>query len=660
MAKITFKALAVENIGPFRARQTIDLSVNAERPVVLIKALNGSGKTTLLTALQVGLYGQKALATLKRTEYEQFILALMRRDATGNSIVEIVVEAEVGAMRRHLVVRREWSALGEALQEQVSVLEDGGTDVDFTQEWDEFIGAILPAELVQLFLFDGEKIEALANPDRLPELLKRATETFLGIGGIDALSNDLKALERRSALKNKGGSEAYDTARANLLNWESQLEELELKVDALTQEKAAAQNAADQADAALSRYNAEAQRKGLVAYEQAAEIRSSVVQARKSVDDARTDLVEAMSDPVLPVAWLTSMWPQYEKAWERDQQVKHGKLLSQEFKKRDQRILASLEKGLPKAAAAALRQALDSDLKSFVGARGPIGPRMLEADPRDVERQLEQARSRVQRQLRLLRITQDRADKAEQRIGQIPAEEQIAGILTELQELSKTTSMASANLAHVVHQLDEARGNMAHVKMRLNAAQERIGTEFRDRSMEAKGLAASARARKALSLFKDRLLASKAQWLSAMITAEFRKLLRKRNLMSSVLVDPETYKVSIVDGKGQELPMDRLSAGERQLLATAVLSALIKERKGRFPVVVDTPLARLDQQHRSALIKGFFATVSHQVVVLSTDQEVEGQAYAALQPFNSQEYELNFDDNTGATTARRIEAVEAC
>ncbi|MDB0573535.1 DNA sulfur modification protein DndD [Ralstonia solanacearum] len=660
MAKITFKALAVENIGPFRARQTIDLSVNAERPVVLIKALNGSGKTTLLTALQVGLYGQKALATLKRTEYEQFILALMRRDATGNSIVEIVVEVEVGAMRRHLVVKREWSALGEALQEQVSVLEDGATDVDFSQEWDEFISAILPAELVQLFLFDGEKIEALANPDRLPELLKRATETFLGIGGIDALSNDLKALERRSALKNKGGSEAYDAARANLLNWESQLEELELKVDALTQEKAAAQNAADQADAALSRYNAEAQRKGLVAYEQAAEIRSSVVQARKSVDDARTDLVEAMSDPVLPVAWLTSMWPQYEKAWERDQQVKHGKLLSLEFKKRDQRILASLEKGLPKAAAAALRQALDSDLKSFVGARSPIGPRMLDADPRDVERQLEQARSRVQRQLRLLRTTQDQADKAEQRIGQIPAEEQIAGILTELQELSKTTSMASANLAHVVHQLDEARGNMAHVKMRLNAAQERIGTEFRDRSMEAKGLAASARARKALSLFKDRLLASKAQWLSAMITAEFRKLLRKRNLMTSVLVDPETYKVSIVDGKGQELPMDRLSAGERQLLATAVLSALIKERKGRFPVVVDTPLARLDQQHRSALIQGFFATVSHQVVVLSTDQEVEGQAYAALQPFNSQEYELNFDDNTGATTARRIEAVEAC
>ncbi len=195
---------------------------------------------------------------------------------------------------------------------------------------------------------------------------------------------------------------------------------------------------------------------------------------------------------------------------------------------------------------------------------------------------------------------------------------------------------------------------MTHVNMRLKAAQDRIGAEFRDRSMESKSLEASARARKALVLFKDRLLASKAQWLSSMITTEFQKLLRKRNLMTSVVVDPQTYRVSILDTKQQELPMDRLSAGERQLLATSVLSALIKERKGRFPVVVDTPLARLDQQHRSALIKGFFATVSHQVVVLSTDQEVEGPAYTALRPFNSQEYELSYDDNTGCTTARRM------
>lgn len=75
-------------------------------------------------------------------------------------------------------------------------------------------------------------------------------------------------------------------------------------------------------------------------------------------------------------------------------------------------------------------------------------------------------------------------------------------------------------------------------------------------------------------------------------------------------------------------------------------------------MVVDTPLARLDQQHRSALIKRFFATVSHQVVVLSTDQEVDGAAYEALKPFTNAEYMLDYDDATGRTSIRAAQALE--
>jgi DNA sulfur modification protein DndD len=536
------------------------------------------------------------------------------------------------------------------LQENVSVFEDGSLDIDFSQTWDEFIGSILPAELVQLFLFDGEKIEALANPERLPDLLKRATEVFLGIGGIEALGNDLKALERRAALKNKNTSEEFEAARANVAAWYSQAKELEERIQRLTQEQASARNAVEQAQSTLNRYTAEAQRKGLVAYEQAAAIRNAVEAARKAVDVARVDLANAMSDPVLPLAWLAPLWPTYLDAWERDQHARHSKLLRQEFKKRDDRVLSALPANLSKSAIDALRNALAQDLKAYSANREKGGPRLRDAAPKDVERQLMSSRSQVRRELDILKTAQGQLDRAEQRIGEIPAEEQISDILSTLRERSKVTAAAEVQLAALTQQLDEAQSNLAHVRIRLNAAQERLGTEFRDRSMEAKSLEASARTRKVLTVFKDRLLASKAQWLSDMITGEFRNLLRKRNLIASVVVDPTSYQVSIKDSKQQELPMDRLSAGERQLLAISVLSALIKERKGRFPVVVDTPLARLDQQHRSAMIKRFFATVSHQVVVLSTDQEVDGSAYDALKPFTNAEYSLDFDDGEGRTT----------
>lgn len=658
MAKITISNIAIENLGPFRERQILDLSITGARPVILVKALNGSGKTTLLTALQIGLYGNKAINGLRRSEYDQLLLGLQRKDALGNAVVEIGVTVEIGGARRNLVVRREWYLKSDDLLEELTVFEGGIKDLEFSQSWEEFIGSILPAELVQLFLFDGEKIEALANPERLPELLKRATEVFLGIGGIESLGNDLKALERRAALKNKNTSSEFEAARANLGSWEAQVQELEQNLQTLTQEQAAARNSAEQAQVTLDKFTADAQRRGLAAYEQAASIRNAVVASKQGAEAARTSLAEAMSDPVLPIAWLPKLWLQYCNAWDQDQQVRHSKLLGQELKKRDQRVVSALTASVSKSALEAIRKLLADDLRTYSAARTRGSVALQDAEPKDVERHLHDSKLRLRKDLGDLQKAQVELDRAEQHIGQIPAEEQIGGILKTLQDRSKSASSAEAHLADITQRIEEAQSRLSHVRVRLNAAQERLGTEFRDRSLEAKSLDASGRARKTLMVFKERLLASKAQWLSEMITTEFRNLLRKRNLIAKVLVDPTTYRVSIEDGKHQELPMDRLSAGERQLLAISVLSALIKERKGRFPVVVDTPLARLDQQHRSALIKRFFATVSHQVVVLSTDQEVDGLAYETLKPFTNAEYSLDYDDATGRTSIHTLQPSE--
>ncbi|WP_427913918.1 hypothetical protein ACPWT1_02880 [Ramlibacter sp. MMS24-I3-19] len=88
-------------------------------------------------------------------------------------------------------------------------------------------------------------------------------------------------------------------------------------------------------------------------------------------------------------------------------------------------------------------------------------------------------------------------------------------------------------------------------------------------------------------------------------------------------------------------------------MAIAVLSALIRERKGLFPVVVDTPLARLDRTHRQALIQRFFAKISHQVLVLSTDEEVEGTVHEAMQRHTSASFVIQFADEERRSIVER-------
>ncbi len=647
MAKLTITQISIENLGPFRERQTLDLYGKSSRPVILIKALNGSGKTTLLTALQIGLYGYKVINPGRRSEYDQLIAGLQRKDTDENAVIEVTVAVELGANSKTLTVRREWVPRGTNLQEQFSVLSEGMVDIEFTETWDEFINGILPAELVKLFLFDGEKIEALANPDLLPDLLRRATEVFLGLGGIDALSNDLKAIERRGG--NKKGDD-FEEIRRQAEGFDDQLKQLDDEIAMLTQRQASALLVLDQAQRKLEQFTVEAQRKGLNAYQQATELKNQMKSKEEQHKQARANLINALEDPLLPLAWLGPFWQRYAEQWQQDSQALHATLLINEFAKRDQRILQALTNASPETCQS-VAELLQQDLTQFSANNRHTPILQPGADPAEIKPRLTQARSQLKRSLASVEQTAHSLEKAQQSIGQIPVEEQLSDIFEELQTRTKAVSSAEAELHKLNKTLTENRASQLHLESRLNGVMQRLRTELKESALESKAMEASARAKKALVIFRERLLASKAHWLAEMITAEFKQLLRKRNLISQVLIDPTTYEVSIQDGNGHTLPMERLSAGERQLLAISVLSALIRERKGRFPVVVDTPLARLDRKHREALIHNFFAKISHQVLVLSTDEEVEGPVYDALQRHMSREYALTFDEAKNCSIA---------
>lgn len=642
MAKLTITQISIENLGPFRERQTFDLSVSEARPVILIKALNGSGKTTLLTALQVGLYGYKAVNLTRRSEYDQLIVGLQRKDAVGNARIEISLSIEVGANRQDVLLKREWLPSGANYREDFKVSVGNVVDLEFTENWDEFINGILPVELVQLFLFDGEKIEALANPERLPALLRRATEVFLGLGGIDALSNDLKAVERRTGGK-KSVSAELNEAQEQADEYAKQLEKVTQRIELLIQQQGQAHAAVDDAQRKLDQFSADAKRSGLNVYQQAAELKGRASLAVEQHKQARCGLVAALEDPLLPLAWLGPLWDDYKTQWQEDRQAHNAALLADEFAKRDQRILDALSAVTPQASQA-VANLFAQDLQGFSALLSKTPVLQPGAEPDDIEPRLDQAKAQLKRAVAKVEDSARDMEKAQRAVGQIPAEEQLGGILEQMQLLAKAVSTAETLLHDLSAELAEARTSQVHLSSRMEGALQRVRAEMKDSAFELQMLEAALRARTTLLAFREKLLASKALWLSEMITSEFKQLLRKRNLISRVLVEPQTYEVSIEDVSGHTLPMERLSAGERQILAIAVLSALIRERKGRFPVVVDTPLARLDRAHREALIHNFFAKVSHQVLVLSTDEEVEGSVHFALEQHLSREYALTFDD----------------
>ena len=53
--------------------------------------------------------------------------------------------------------------------------------------------------------------------------------------------------------------------------------------------------------------------------------------------------------------------------------------------------------------------------------------------------------------------------------------------------------------------------------------------------------------------------------------------------------------------------------------------------------------------HRTNLVTNYFPRASHQVIILSTDTEVDEEFYAELSPYISHAYKLNYDPDKSST-----------
>jgi DNA sulfur modification protein DndD len=75
--------------------------------------------------------------------------------------------------------------------------------------------------------------------------------------------------------------------------------------------------------------------------------------------------------------------------------------------------------------------------------------------------------------------------------------------------------------------------------------------------------------------------------------------------------------------------------------------------KKKLPVIIDTPLARLDSNHRTALVKTYFPKASEQTIILSTDSEIDERYYNMMKKNVGDEFLLHYDDVNKNTTIYR-------
>ncbi|MEV2274586.1 DNA sulfur modification protein DndD [Nocardiopsis sp. NPDC049922] len=647
------RKITLTNFGAYLGEQSLDLATDARRPIVLIGGLNGCGKTTLLDAIQLSLYGPRARCSGRGNRpYETYLRESINRRADQREGTRISLEfaLAIEGSERHYKVNRRWFVEGNKVREAVGIEIDGNYDPVISEGWADHIEDLLPLEVASLFFFDGEKIESLADTRQAATVIESAVQSLLGINTIRQLRTDLVALERRKAAskEDKEAAEKIDALRR-------ELHEAEAEVEASLQGRASLQSNLGQAQRRLADAEHTFKKEGGAYYDRRLSLEAERAAISEQLDAARQALVSTATG-ALPLGLLTAQLTAVLEHSEQERQAAKITQVLDLLQERDQWVLKHLSEAHPNAELGSLAAQLEDDrekrekqtMVDVVYGLSDDAYNQLRALPQILESEQRRADDLIENFNRLA----EQIENIDRQLAGVPEEETISLRLEErdtaIRQVAQIEEALSA--ADVAHERALRKREQASVALERA---HRTNIQRMEKSEDAARVVEySAKVRDTLDKFGCLLLERRIDGLEVAVLDSFNKLMRKNGLVKDLRINTEKYTIVLIGEDGESIEPTRLSAGERQLLAVSLLWGIARVAGNRLPSVIDTPLGRLDSQHREHLVRRYFPQASHQVLLLSTDEEIDEHLLGLLKPHIAHTYTLVHDDSTLTTSVK--------
>lgn len=651
------KQLVLRNFRVFNGTHVIDLAPRKRknddnsRPIVLFGGLNGAGKTSILSAIRLALYGRLAFgAATQQQEYVEELSSLIHNGSTtgerpSEASIELIFTYNKGGHEAEFTVTRTWKKGKKdllTLQQDDQILEE--LDYDQCQG---FLNELIPHGIADLFFFDGEKIAELAEDDS-GNILRTAVRRLLGLDLIAKLRNDLIIFLKRQQSSQLAGSQQQKIAEL-----EEQVKKFAFQTEQILEKADFAKMRIDLLAKEINRYETLLNAQGGAFAQTKAQEEQKVDTLLKEKDRLEKALRHEC-DSSLPYALAPKTLGRLLEQISVEMQIKQAN----SFEKELTHFLTQLKNEISfrsgttgKIAA----EAIEDNLKDYLAAK-PKGKLLFDISEREagmiqqsIEHDSKKAWQRFDLYRKQLAEVEEHLEQAAANIARAPEDEQLIDIFEKLRELdrqrerkrqeyrsllekAKLTKEQQLECARQIQKAHDLARNLHNSDSAFNNAQVTINL---------------------LDRYSELLTQARVKTLSANFEGAYRKLARKEDLQLNAHINPETFDVELVDEKGTVINRKLLSAGEKQIYAIAILEALAKTSGRDLPVIIDTPLGRLDSQHRDKLINHYFPFASHQVVLLSTDTEVDERYFVdQLRDDISHAYEIVFNAHTKSSTLK--------
>jgi DNA sulfur modification protein DndD len=646
--------LSLHNFAIYKGEQEFDLNpLSKEKPIILIGAMNGSGKTTFLQSIDFLLYGKNSNTFKSQNlSYEGYLEKNIHKDHKNDGAsISLNFRKQTRGKEENFKVVRMWKKSGEKIKENFYVYVNDILDEIITKDWDNFIEQILPAKVAQLFFFDGEKIEQLADLDQSKEVLRKAIDSLLGLEIVTRLNLDLEEFAKKSAVLSK------DDKDLKIINeFEDQVNLINNEIKKLEEKKIKLEDDSTKIKFEISALDQELERSGLSFFDKKKEIELTLENKNKENEDLKSNLlnIAALEGPLLLVKKelkeieekLLNNINQNNKdlvSEEKNNLIKDIKLFTEKdckdsnFKEKLFNFLVSkqikstfAEQDFSKINGLSLENLIEIQNKTLpdLDKKNNFNLSQLKKNILDIE-------------------------KLEIEFKKIPAEDKIKPIINKQESLKIEVIQILGAIKQINEQIEQKNSEKRPKEFQLKKLYQ-IQSDKKTVLLDSERFVVfSEKTQIIMDQFKKRVLEHHIFKLENFIKECFNFLIRKEEFLEKVKIDINDFALLLYDKKDRNIETSTLSAGERQLLAVAILWALAKASNKLSPTIIDTPLGRLDSKHRLNLVEKYFPNASHQVILLSTDEEINKNYLNIMKESISKSYLINFDPKINGSVVEK-------
>ena len=704
--------LVLKNFRSYEEETVFDFATTNDKNMILVGGKNGAGKSTIFEAIKVCIYGPIAYKYQGfNSSYISKIKSNINNNALKNDSVDAFVSIDIELTENTdkitYTLLREWTYENKKLNENFSVYKNYSSyplNEEELNYFENYITSIISPKIFEFFFFDGEHLSDFFIGKNSNVHLKESLLSLCNFDTFDVLKNTIISNNRSS----KNSNTEIEIAKENYIELEEKLRELYSKEEILSKELQNVSNELEDLQQNQVKLNDEFRKKGGILAEERDSLNYRIIEleSRRSVINQN---IKDFCNEILPFLIVKSNLINLENQLKTE----NDSVLYNHLKDKlnidyiRNILLGKIDDSILDSIAMTVSDSLVEDIKpdgykdnfNFIYNLSNDENNTLTALIRNLLNTNSQPTLDLFEELRC--IAGELSD-IRRKLNTSLEDNSLNDYLKSLSDLTTKIAKLSENKTLLNDKFEILTDKITNTTVERDKSK----AKYTELLQANKVMDMSDNLILMLDDIISTLTDNKIKEIQNNFMNIFKKIIRKDNFIDFINIDDkfnvslyinkmyssleienlisnigydemekkfgelffqDLFKIYNVENKSEllnavknnmqsafldlrtKVDINSFSSGEKQIYILCLYWALIKSSDIEIPFIIDTPYARIDETHRNNITSEYLSSISNQVIILSTNTEIDEKAYREIKPKLNGEYLIEYDDKNRKT-----------